>query len=225
MRKILLGLLILLFIFTPTAYSTSHLSGHIIILDPGHGGADQGSTSCPGLSEADANLQIANLLKSRLEQNGADVRMTREEDITLSNNDRYTFANENNGEALVSIHLNGSTNPDTNGTMGLYGKKNKDQKFTQVLHQRLAGELGIPDLGITNFASGVLLKSDMPATIAETVFISNSRECQKLTDGTGQRQQQIADSLYNGINDWFSNPPPDDGNGGGPPPGKGKPQN
>ncbi|MBI2621772.1 MAG: N-acetylmuramoyl-L-alanine amidase [Candidatus Levybacteria bacterium] len=225
MRKILLGLLILLFIFTPTANSTSHLDGRIIILDPGHGGSDPGSTSCQGLTEADANLEIALLLKTKLEQSGADVRMTRETDETLSNKDRYDFANNNNGEILVSVHLNGSTNPDTNGTQGLYGKKNKDQKFTQVLHQRLASELGVPDLGITNFASGVLLKSNMPATIQETVFISNSDECAKLTNGTGVRQQEIADSLYNGISDWFSQPPPSDGDsGGGPPPGKGKPQ-
>ena len=57
-------------------------------------------------------------------------------------------------------------------------------------------------------------------------FISNTDECLKLTDDTGARQQEIADSLYNGLNDWFSEAPPDDegGNGGGPPPGKGKPQ-
>src|SRR3989344_2409033 len=202
MRRLLLALLLFVFLFTPTANSTSHLDSHIIILDPGHGGSDKGSTACQGLTEADANLEIALLIRDKLEANGADAKMTRTGDATLSNKDRYDFANNNGGEVLVSVHLNGSTNPDTNGTMGLYGKQGKDKKFTQVLHQRLAAELGVPDLGITNFASGVLLKSNMPSTIAETVFISNSDECAKLTDGTGIRQQQISDSLFNGISDW-----------------------
>lgn len=61
----------------------------------------------------------------------------------------------------------------------------------------------MPDLGVTNFASGVLLKSNMPATMQETVFISNATECALLTNGTGNRQQQLAQSLYNGIVDWF----------------------
>jgi len=109
---------------------------------------------------------------------------------------------------VVCIHLNGSTDSGKNETLGLYGKLNKDKAFTQTVHARLASELGILDLGVTNFASGVLLKSDMPATMQETVFISNTQECQLLTDGTGIRQQQIAQSLYNGLVDWFSQPQP-----------------
>ena len=35
------------------------VTGHSIILDPGHGGSDPGSTQCPGLYESDANLDIA----------------------------------------------------------------------------------------------------------------------------------------------------------------------
>jgi N-acetylmuramoyl-L-alanine amidase len=109
-----------------------------------------------------------------------------------------------NGEVLVSVHLNGSSDRSKNGTLGLWGKRTKDLAVTEVLHRRLARELGVPDLGVTNFASGVLLKSDMPATLQEAVFISNTGECGLLTDGTGKRQQQIARSLYNGLVDWFA---------------------
>lgn len=186
---------------------TNPLLGKIIVLDPGHGGDDNGSTACSGLPEKTATLDIGNRLKSLLEAEGAQVFLTRTDDSTKSNNDRYTFANNVGGEALVSIHLNGSTDSSKNGTLGLYGKMNKDKTFTQTVHTRLASDLSIPDFGVTNFASGVLLKSDMPATMQETVFISNTHECQQLTDGTGVRQQQIAQSLYNGFVDWFSQPP------------------
>ena len=183
--------------------ATSSVSGHKIVIDPGHGGSDSGSTECPNLPEKIVTLDIANRLKSLLEDQGAQVFLTRTGDLTKSNNDRYTYANSVGGEALVSIHLNGSTNHATNGTKGFWGKKNKDQAFTKVIHSRMPTELGVPDQGISNFASGVLLKSNMPATISETVYISSTIECNLLKDGTGVRQQQIANSLYNGLSDWF----------------------
>lgn len=200
-------LTIFTFLITPSfAFAQTSVAGKTIILDPGHGGSDSGAVN-GGLREADVALDIAQRLKPLLETDGAAVYLTRDCDCTKSNEDRYTFANSHNGDAMLSIHLNGSTNPLKDGTQGLYGQKNKDMDFTKVMHQALYPSLSIPDLGVTNFASGVLLKSDMPTTIAETVFISNSNEYTLLTDGTGNRQQQIAQNLKNGLVNWFSQPP------------------
>ena len=44
----------------------------------------------------------------------------------------------------------------------------------------------------------------MPAIIAETVFITNDREGQLLSDGTGTRQQQIAQALRVGIENYLT---------------------
>lgn len=197
-----------MFLLPLFGFSLVSAQSHIIVIDPGHGGSDSGSAECSGIPEKNATLDIAFRLKTLLEADGMTVYLTRTDDSTKSNADRYNFANSVNGEALVSIHLNGSTNHSVNGTLGLYGKKVKDEAFTRAVHAKLATELGVPDSGVTNFASGVLLKSNMPATIQETVFISNTTECTLLTDGTGNRQQQIAQSLRNGILDWFNNPPP-----------------
>ncbi len=207
MKKLLIlavTFLSLLF-FTSFAFAqTNPFLDKIVIIDPGHGGSDYGSTECSGLPEKTATLDIANRLKVLLEADGAQIFLTRTDDSTKSNNDRYTLANRVGGEVLVSIHLNGSTNHNKDGTIGLYGKRLKDKALTEVIHKRLANELSVPDLGVTNFASGVLLKSNMPATIQETVFISHTGECQLLTNGTGIRQEQIAQSLYNGLFDWFA---------------------
>ena len=203
------------FLIVGSVIAATSVTSHKIVLDAGHGGSSAGSTECSGLAEAEANLDIAYRLKSLLEADGAEVFMTREDDSTKSNKDRYEFANSVNGEALVSVHLNGSTNHEVNGTLGLYGKRNKDIDFAKTIHSRLASELGVLDQGVTNFASGVLLKSDMPATIQEAVYISNTQECAALTDGTGVRQQEIAQSLYNGLVDWFGQSDPGGGNGKG----------
>ena len=186
------------------AIASTNVSGHRIVIDAGHGGSDPGSTQCIGLYEKDANLQIALGLEALLEADGATVYMTRDTDVYLTNRDRYTFANNTDGEILVSIHLNGSTDHDLNYTQGLYAKWQKDMTLASVLHEQLADDLGIPDGGLLQFASGVILKADMPATIQEAVFISNTDECEALNDDNGGRQQQIAQSLYEGIDDWFS---------------------
>jgi len=203
MKKILIALTLVLLVASYALASTS-VTGHKIVIDPGHGGSDSGSSECSGLPEKEANLDIANRLKTLLEADGAEVYLTRTDDSYKSNKDRYTYANSVNGEALVSVHLNGSTDHSANGTQGLYGKRNKDKTYTEVIHSRLASELGILDRGVTNFASGVLLKSNMPATIQEALFISNTDECIALKDGTGDRQQEVAQSLYNGLIDWFN---------------------
>lgn len=198
--KKLLTTFILIFILSVMPVKSAN---KIIILDPGHGGYEPGAVY-KGLEEEDVNLDIAYRTKTLLENAGYTVYMTRIDDTYKSNNDRYTFANSMGGQLLVSIHLNGSTDHTIDGTMGLYGPKwLKDREFTKVMHNVLLGNLRIRDFGIRNFASGVLLKSDMPATMQETVFISSDYEWALLTDGTGNRQQQIAQALFEGINNWI----------------------
>ncbi len=182
-----------------------------VVLDPGHGGTDSGAVNTKyGLTEKEQNLDVAKRVKTLLEGDGYSVCMTRtDNDTTLSNNDRYTYANSTGARVLVSIHMNGSTNTSTDYTTTLFGKWRKDKELATAVFNSLST---LPAAGGTgtiatrtpySFASGVLLKSEMPATIAETVFITNDREGQLLSDGTGTRQQQIAQALRAGIEDYL----------------------
>lgn len=212
MKRFFCVLVLLIFaytIFLPENNSfsaNSSLAGKKVLIDAGHGGSDPGSTACPTLDEADANLDIAYRLKALIDRDGGDGFLIRKGDYDMTNADRYELANEVGGDVLVSIHLNGWYDPEMNYTQGLYAKYPKDYGFTSVLHERLAGALGITDGGVRQFASGVVLKSEMPATLQEAVFISNTQECALLSDGTGTRQQEIADALYLGLVDWFDDP-------------------
>jgi len=212
-KIVLIFSLFTIFMLPQAAFaSATSVTGHKIIIDAGHGGTDSGSTACTDYPEKTANLDIVTDLQGLLQADGATVYMTRIDDLTLSNADRYNYANNTDGEVLISIHLNGSTNPATDGTQGLYGKIGKDKAFTQAIHNALWNGLSIApnftNFGVTNFASGLLLKTTMPATIQETVFISNSNECNLLKTSGGVRQQEIAQNLYNGLLDWFLQPTP-----------------
>ncbi len=206
MKKLLaLTLLVFTLIFSQSAFaSTSIVSGHSVVLDPGHGGTDTGTTECPALYEKAANLQIALILQQMLQNAGATVYMTRITDITLTNADRYNFANSTGAQIFVSVHLNGSTNHSKDGNETLYGKRIKDYKLATLVHAPAPAELNVPDLGVTNFADGVLLKTIMPATLTESVYLSNTTECQQMSDGTMTRQNQIVKALFDGIANYFS---------------------
>jgi N-acetylmuramoyl-L-alanine amidase len=106
--------------------------------------------------------------------------------------------------------MNGSTSPSTDYTTTLFGKWRKDKGLANTVFGSLStlpaanGTGTIATRRPYSFASGVLLKSNMPATIAETVFITSDREGQLLSNGTGTRQQQIAQALKVGIENYLT---------------------
>ena len=197
--------------FTPGAAAQDVGCRGDVVLDPGHGGSDSGAVNTAyNLKESEEVLKVANILKGLLEGDGYKVCMTRTTNAeTLSNNDRYTYANTTGARVLISIHMNGSSNPDTDYTTTLFGKWQKDKALAIAVFNRLktlpaaSGTGTIATRTPYSFASGVLLKSNMPATIAETVFITSSKEGRLLSDGTGARQQQIAEALRAGIKDYL----------------------
>ena len=183
-----------------------------VVLDAGHGGTDSGAVNTKyRLTEKEQTLDVANRLKTLLAGDGCTVYMTRTlNSQTLSNNDRYTYANTKGANLLVSIHMNGSTNPSTDYTTTLFGKWRKDKELANTVFSSLSTLPAANGTGTIvtrkpySFASGVLLKSNMPATIAETVFITNNEEGELLSDPTGIRQQQIAEALRAGIEDYLT---------------------
>ena len=181
-----------------------------VVLDPGHGGTDSGAVNKNGLQEKVQTLEVAKRLETLLENDGCTVYMTRMTDKTLSNNDRYTYANSTGADVLVSVHMNGSTNTSADYTTTLFGKWRKDKELANTIFNSLstlpaaAGTGKISTKTPYSFASGVLLKSTMPATMAETVFITNDKEAQLLSNGTGTRQHQIAEALKVGIESYLS---------------------
>jgi N-acetylmuramoyl-L-alanine amidase len=82
------------------------LSVKRIVIDPGHGGRQHGAISESGVSEKDITLDIALRLRRLMEDAPFEVIMTRETDETLSLEKRVDFANANDADLFVSIHVN-----------------------------------------------------------------------------------------------------------------------
>jgi N-acetylmuramoyl-L-alanine amidase len=206
------------------AHAQSVFDGKTIVIDPGHGGYDPGTTVCPYLPESTVNLDVADRLRDKLEDSGADVVLTHGDEegnetlpsnVSLSNSDRADIANAAGADVLVSVHHNSYSDSLTDGYLSLYGKRKKDIDFATVMQNAAYPYLEnltdwyFHDYGVRQFASGVLIKSDMPATLQEPVFLSNTLEC-KWVNGTLDgyedviRQQQIANAMYEGLVEWFT---------------------
>ncbi len=78
-----------------------------VVIDPGHGGVDPGSTGLSGLLEKDLALDYAFELKRQLEASKRfRVVMTRDRDVFLALRDRIQIAHQAKGDLFVSLHAN-----------------------------------------------------------------------------------------------------------------------
>ena len=87
--------------------ATASLAGPVIVIDPGHGGAQDGASSAGGLLEKNLALSIAKKLKAKLEADlEAKVKLTRDGDARLHLDERVMLANRQRPDLFVSIHAN-----------------------------------------------------------------------------------------------------------------------
>jgi N-acetylmuramoyl-L-alanine amidase len=89
----------------------------ILVIDPGHGGADPGATSGQML-EKDINLDVARRLGSLIlrEMSDVDVMYTRTEDVAVGLAARGDFANRVGADLFLSIHTNANQSSSPNGS-------------------------------------------------------------------------------------------------------------
>lgn len=78
----------------------------VAVVDPGHGGAQEGAVSPRGEKEKDLALQIARRIAARLRKQGAKVVLTRTGDITVPLANRAAIATAIRADLFVSVHLN-----------------------------------------------------------------------------------------------------------------------
>lgn len=119
----------------PTRFPSAALSLPVrrIILDPGHGGGDEGTKTPNGLTEKDLTLDIAQRVALRLIDLGFEVALTREEDAKLFLRDRVRFANARKADLFLSIHVNWLQDGRANRGIETYYLGPSDDPFISAL--------------------------------------------------------------------------------------------
>ncbi|HKY33639.1 MAG TPA: N-acetylmuramoyl-L-alanine amidase [Candidatus Polarisedimenticolia bacterium] len=86
-----------------------------VVLDPGHGGSEEGAVSRSGLKEKEIVLDIARRLRDRLAGDGYSVALTRDGDEAVDLESRTALANQAGADLFVSIHANASLRSAVHG--------------------------------------------------------------------------------------------------------------
>ena len=104
---VLIGLLSVLLCSQPAVcLGQTPAKGLKVLIDPGHGGEDSGSTGSLGVSEKDVTLALGRKLVEVLETSEAiSPELIRTDDYSISLDQRAGLANHRQGELLISLHL------------------------------------------------------------------------------------------------------------------------
>jgi len=210
-----------------TIIISAPLTGIKICLDPGHGGnagqtyngnpGDPGAIGLNGLREADVNLQVATELKSLLAGAGADVYMTRTDNVFITLGGRTTYANNAKVDRFVSIHFNASSSRSANYS-GAHVYTSASQNSIDLASKtiiEIEKALKLPLVSTNCGVRGVhkddfyvVRNTNMPAELTESSFISNIDEEARLRNP--DYVKSIARAHYLGVLAHFNKSVPDD---------------
>jgi N-acetylmuramoyl-L-alanine amidase len=171
------------------------------VLDPGHGGMDNGTTSIVGTPEKTLNLATATVVKQKLENAGAKVMMTRTNDTYVSLQQRADFSNHNHADAFISFHYNWSNNPSVNGLTDFYYQKSKDNALASNILNEVAKTTGLSNIGTRFNDLNVLRSNSQPSTLIELGFLSNKQDDSFVESST--YPDKVAQGIYLGLLDYF----------------------
>ncbi|HEY4440208.1 MAG TPA: N-acetylmuramoyl-L-alanine amidase [Candidatus Elarobacter sp.] len=188
----------------------------LIVLDPGHGGADTG-TAHNGLVEKTLTLDIAQRLRSILVAQGWQVKLTRETDVDPVSQDniakmradgkpnaddraylqtRCDVANSAGARLFISIHVNSAPFASARGST-FYWYKPQDAPFAQALEKGVVASAGTVDDGVRHENFYVVRHATMPAVLIETAFATNPSDVELLRQPSFL--QNVAQGMANGI--------------------------
>lgn len=191
----------------------SVLAGHSIIVDPGHGGIDNGASG-NHVIEKQLTLEISTKLAQRLREHGVTVSFTRESDVDYYTRGRGGKRNdllkrieiiENSGaELFISIHCNAFRSVKLAGAQVFYSPKISVNK---ILGEKLQQALRAFSPGNKHQAKAdvkilVLNGTKMPGVLIETGYVTNQQEAALLANQ--EYQEKLVTYITKGLAYYFS---------------------
>jgi N-acetylmuramoyl-L-alanine amidase len=125
----------------------------IVVLDPGHGGVEEGAKGPGGLLEKDATLALSKTVQEVLQRRGYRVVATRGSDATVGLDDRAAAANAAKADVFLSIHCNASRAATAHGTEVYYLSLDASDRAAALLAEsENAAPVATPDTADKNAA-------------------------------------------------------------------------
>jgi N-acetylmuramoyl-L-alanine amidase len=189
----------------PTQISNQELGQSLknkkIVIDPGHGGKDNGTTGYNGTLEKRITLQTAINLYHKLKEAGADVVLTRTQDRFISLPFRTNTADIQNADAFISIHYDSIKDPGVRG-LSTFFYHPWQRKLAVNIHSALIDQTNMEDRGARFGDYYVIRENNRNAVLIELGFLSNPSE--ELLVTSNQYQDSAATGIYEGLARYFS---------------------
>ena len=182
--------------------SQEPLKGKTIVLDPGHGGNDDETTSIVGTHEKTLTLATAKVVKQKLENAGANVIMTRTNDTYIPLEQRAKLSNQNHADAFISFHYNWINDPSINELTDFYYQKSRDNLLASDILEEVVKTTGLNNDGTRFDDLDVLRNNSQPSTLIELGFLSNKQD-DSVVESSAYRDK-VAQGIYLGLLDYFS---------------------
>jgi N-acetylmuramoyl-L-alanine amidase len=191
-------------LFAAMILAMALIAGHVkadnsfstVVIDPGHGGFDQGGIPGQTVPEKMVALDTALRLQKLLQEAGLRTVMTRSTDIFIPLFVRSAIANAQSDAIFVSIHYNASPRSGAHG-IETYSENNRGAVLAARIQRQLINRVSTENRGIRSAEYYVLRKCRLPAVLVECGFLTNPTEAQLAL--TPAYRQEVAEQIAAGI--------------------------
>jgi N-acetylmuramoyl-L-alanine amidase len=158
--------------------SGAALPGKVVVLDPGHGGADRGATG-NGLDEAAIVEDLAARLEGRLTAVGVRTLLTRGPDNRPSDAERAAFANAAGADVVLSLHVDRATSPRCQGVASYHFGAGRGttstvgEQLASLVQREVVARTDLLDCRVHEKTWEILRLTRMPAVRLELGHLSH----------------------------------------------------
>mgnify|MGYP000265359912 CR=1 FL=1 len=230
-HRVLIGMLLALFTTAAVSGGLARRSGlevfsrtmvdKRVVIDPGHGGIDSGSSGRHGTREKVVVLEISRYLKEFVEGAGGQVILTRTGDYDLSGLSgadaetvrrrkrldlakRVEIGNGSQADVYISIHANSIQSPRWHGAQTFYNaaKSPENKRLAENIQRELVRLTGQTRRKVSSRIQQYILENlEIPAVTVEVGFLSNPTEEELLS--SPEYQRRVAWAIFHGLVRFF----------------------
>jgi N-acetylmuramoyl-L-alanine amidase len=175
------------------------LAGRVVVLDPGHGGTDDGSTG-HGLTEAEVVMDLARRVEGRLAATGVLAVLSRSADADPDELERAELANQLGADLVVSFHCETGDSASASGVAAyFYGHDRPGawsavgERLADLMRRELVVRTGLVDCQSHPRTWDLLRRTSMPAVRLDIGYLTNPGDAEQLA--TAAFRDTVADAV------------------------------
>lgn len=168
------------------------LAGKVVLIDPGHGGADRGNVG-NGLVETELVEELSARIEGRLAATGVTAYLSRARlaahEQPADEPARAATANGLGADLVLSVHVDGCASTQANGVATYYygdgargTRSETGARFAALLQRELTARTDLLDCGTHGKTWDLLRRTRMPAVRLELGYVTNAGDASRLAD-------------------------------------------